>query len=160
MTAASYFNSSQTLHPALTKEIRLYHSAHPSASLHVLVQVHHLLHRVLKSFRLYFESSNPFLYHRWCVSKKKFWLYCSLSMAPLCQENKVQVQQFKNMIWTQVTTSASSCPTLPTPTLLFYYTKLHMCSFQTMSSSPTLFPQPKCSFPSSSPGQFLPIFKS
>lgn len=45
-----------------------------------------------------------------------------------------------------MTTSASPCPTLLTPTLLLYYTELH-CGFQKASNSPTSFLQLECSFP-------------
>lgn len=51
-----------------------------------------------------------------------------LSMVPLCHQNTVQIQLYTKMIWSQMTTSASSLPALPSATLLPYYTELRVVS--------------------------------
>lgn len=118
--------------------------------LRTLVQGSSHLGKVLKSLLTAvsascFMSSNPFFKTQMVFSIRNYDCVVLLSMAPLCHQNVVQIQQFTNMIWSQVT-SGSSFPILDShgfqKTQRFHFVPSFLRSYP------------------SSPEQFLPLFRS
>lgn len=118
--------------------------------LHTLVQGSSHLGKVLKCLLTAisasrFMSSNPFFKTQMVFSIRNDDCVVLLSMAPLCHQDVVQIQQFTNMIWSQGT-SGSSFPTPDSHGFQKTQRFLLVLSFL-------------CSHPSS-PGQFLPLLRS